>query len=221
MIQIEACLHADADFRLRVLSLIGQMRALPSSQINRSEHFGIHSALAVIALRAGDECAEHELDQAQAIINNMEISISGAFESYANLFEVATALAESPGIASTAQHRNAQRVKNTCTILHKFARTHYFARPRTLIFDGIQQWQRGAHGKALRSWEKAAALAGSYSMRYDIARAHFEIGRHLADGERWQKLGADEHLHLAEAIFSEIDAGYMLSRIEALYRSLK
>lgn len=214
MIQIESCLRSDRDPALRTMPLVQQIQALPSDKINRSELFGIHSSLAVIALRSGNARTVYELDQAQAIISSLKMPISGAFESYANLSEVAVALAESTDVSLTARQKNVQRAGNACATLHKFARTHHFARPRTLIYDGIRQWQQGKSGTALKSWLKAVSAAEKYEMRYDIARAHFEIGRHLAERETLDGHDKAYYLEQAQAEFAEIGAGYMLHRVE-------
>jgi tetratricopeptide (TPR) repeat protein len=214
--QAEVCLHADDDPARRALPLIEQARALPANEINKSEHFRIYANLAAVFLRSGDtEQSAQELDRALAILDSMVLPANWAFEGYANTPEVALALTDLPDLALAEQREIMQRAEHACAILQKFARAHCFARPWVLIFAGILDWHKGKHKKALKSWQKAAVVAEKFSMRYDIARAHFEIGRHLADGEQWETLDADEHLRQAEAIFAEIGSGYMLSRIEA------
>ena len=51
-------------------------------------------------------------------------------------------------------------------------------------------------------------------MRYDIARAHFEIGRHLAPRQIFDGHDGAYYLEQARAEFAEIGAGYMLHRVK-------
>ncbi len=145
----------------------------------------------------------------------MALPANGAFESYANLSEVATSLTALPDISPADQRIHDHRSDQAYVILHKFTRAHRFALPRKLIFEGIRNWQQGRHKKAFKNWKKAAALAPKFGARYDIARAHFEIGRHLAPQQIWDGHDGAYYLEQARAEFAEIGAGYMLSRIEA------
>jgi tetratricopeptide (TPR) repeat protein len=215
--QIEVCLHIDRDPTVRVLPLLRQAQAQPSNKLNRAEHFGIHSNLAVVALRTGDSArAACDLGQAIAYVNSMALPANGAFESYANLSEVATALTALPDISPADQRIHDHRSDQAYAILHKFTRTHRFALPRKLIFEGIRNWQQGRLKKAFKNWQEAAALAPKFGARYDIARAHFEIGRHLAPQQTWKGQGAEYYLAQARSGFADIGAGYLLAQVERL-----
>lgn len=107
-----------------------------------------------------------------------------------------------------------KRAEHACAILHKFARSHRFARPRALIFAGILDWQKGRQKKALKTWQRAAAVAVELSMRYDVAHAQFEICCHLAPQQIWDGHAGAYYLEQARAEFAEIGAGYMLHRVE-------
>jgi predicted ATPase/DNA-binding SARP family transcriptional activator len=214
--QAEFCLHVDDNPATRALPLIVQAQALPASEVNKSEHFRIYANLAVVFLRSGDTArAAQELERALAILDSMVLPANWAFEGYANAPEVALALAKLPDLAPAERRQTMQRAEHACAILKKFARAHCFARPRALIFAGILDSQKGKHKQAFNAWQKAAAVAGELSMRYDTARAHFEIGRHLAPQETWDGHDGACYLEQARAEFAEIGAGYMLSRIEA------
>ena len=213
--QAEFCLHVDDDPARRALPLLEQARALPADEINKSEHFRICANLAAVFLRSGETGqAAQELDRALAILDSMVLPANWAFEGYAITFEVALALAELPDLAPAEQRETMQRAEHACAILKKFARAHCFARPRALILAGILDSQKGKYKQAFKAWQRAAALAEELSMRYDIARAHFEIGRHLAPEQTWEGQGAEYYLTQAKSEFGDIGAGYLLSQVE-------
>lgn len=213
--QAEFCLHVDDNPATRALPLIVQAQALPASEVNKSEHFRIFANLAPVALRTGDTVqAAQALDRSLAILDIMVLPANWAFEGYANVPDTALALLENPDLSPAERRENMKRAKHACAILHKFACAHRFARPRALIFAGILNWQKGRQKRAFKTWQKAAAVAAELSMRYDIARAQFEIGRHLAPQQIWDGHDGAYYLEQARAEFAEIGAGYMLSRIE-------
>ncbi len=215
--QAEFCLHVECDPTTRVLPLLIQAQALPANALNHSEHFRIHGGLAVVGLRTGDrECAAQELDRALALVAKMALPANWAFEGYANLPEVALALWEHNARRAPQAGELEQMAKRACTILDKFARAHRFARPRALIYAGICHWQHGRQHKAFSLWERSAAAAAAAGMRYDLGRAHYEIGRHLATGARYGDLSAAQHLERAHAEFQAIGAGHALSQLAAL-----
>ncbi len=213
--QAEFRLHVDDDPATRALPLIEQAQALPANEINKSEHFRIFANLAPVALRTGDTVrAAHVLDRSLAILDSMVLPANWAFEGYANVPDTALALVEIRELSPAERRTNMQRAEHACAILHKFARAHRFARPRALIFAGILDWQNGKHKQALKAWQKATAAAAELSMRYDIARAHFEIGRHLAPRQIFDGHDGAYYLEQARAEFAEIGAGYMLHRVK-------
>jgi predicted ATPase/DNA-binding SARP family transcriptional activator len=82
--------------------------------------------------------------------------------------------------------------------LRRYARTFPMARPRALICTGWQAALGGRTGRALRLWARAVRAAESLGMPYERARAHDELGRRLAPGQR-SPLGLDRAAHLARA----------------------
>ena len=125
-----------------------------------------------MALRTGDsERAAEELDRAMAFVEQMALPANWAFEGYANLPEVALALAELPNLSPADQRKNEQRAAHACAILSKFAHAHRFAGPRALIYRGCCQWQRGRRNAAFKLWQQGADAADAFAMRYDRGRA--------------------------------------------------
>jgi hypothetical protein len=56
-------------------------------------------------------------------------------------------------------------------------------RPRALLWKGTLAWLSGKRRRAHTAWQESVAAAESLQMPYDQGLAHFEIGRHLADGD--------------------------------------
>ncbi|HEX6676313.1 MAG TPA: hypothetical protein VF486_14960, partial [Actinomycetes bacterium] len=82
--------------------------------------------------------------------------------------------------------------------LRRYARSHPMARPRALTCLGSQRWLEGRRGAASRAWGRAAKEAERLAMPWELARAHQELGGHLAPGER-SSLGLDRAAHLDRA----------------------
>jgi hypothetical protein len=82
--------------------------------------------------------------------------------------------------------------------LRTYARVYPMARPRALTCLGWSLWLDGRRGAAVRAWARALRRAERLAMPYEVARAHHELGRHLAPGRR-SPLGLDAAAHLAAA----------------------
>jgi hypothetical protein len=61
------------------------------------------------------------------------------------------------------------------------------------------QWLDGRPGAARRAWARAIREAERLAMPYELARAHYELGRHLAVGGERATLGLDRAGHLEHA----------------------
>ncbi|MET8306790.1 BTAD domain-containing putative transcriptional regulator [Micromonospora sp. NPDC005173] len=101
--------------------------------------------------------------------------------------------------------------------LDRYARTFAMARPRSLICLGWYRWLDGRAGAAMRAWVRAVREAERRQMPYELARAHHELGRHLAAGQR-SALGLNRAEHLERAIAGFEIAGCRgdLRRVQAL-----
>ena len=70
-------------------------------------------------------------------------------------------------------------------------------------------WLEGAHAQAEQAWQKSLAQAEALGMKYEVALAHYEWGRHLRAEER------EAHLTQARAQFELLGAAYDVARAEA------
>jgi predicted ATPase/DNA-binding SARP family transcriptional activator len=105
--------------------------------------------------------------------------------------------------------------------LRRYARTFPMARPRSLICLGWWAWSDGRTRAARRAWARAVREGERLQMPYELARAHHELGRHLAPGER-SPLGLDraEHLERAMTGYRTAGCGADLARVRAIATSL-
>ncbi|MET8089945.1 BTAD domain-containing putative transcriptional regulator [Micromonospora sp. NPDC005220] len=148
-----------------------------------------------------------------------------ALEAHAGIAEVCLALREltdphrtserGAGEPSPAELRDSTRI--ALRRLRRYARTFPMARPRALICLGWYRWLDGRAEPARRAWVQAAREAERRHMPYELARAHDELGRHLAAGQR-SALGLDttEHLDRAIAGFGVAGCRADMRRVQAL-----
>ena len=82
--------------------------------------------------------------------------------------------------------------------LHRYGRAFPMARPRGLLDAGSWHRLEGRPRQAARCWARAVQAAERLAMPYELARAHLELGRQLAEAER-SPLGLDRAAHLERA----------------------
>jgi tetratricopeptide (TPR) repeat protein len=96
-------------------------------------------------------------------------------------------------------------------ILWRFARQLPLGRPYAHLWRGLSAWLAGRESRAMREWHKAASLGAALGLRYEVARAHFEIGRHLPVSE-----SRASHLRQAQEEFERLGCAVELERIRDL-----
>jgi hypothetical protein len=101
--------------------------------------------------------------------------------------------------------------------LRRYARSFPMARPRALTCLGWSRWQDGRRRQAVRAWTRAVREAERLAMPYELARAHYELGRHLGPKERSPlRLDGAGHLALAAATFTSIGCRADLGAAQAI-----
>ncbi len=98
--------------------------------------------------------------------------------------------------------------RQACKILHGFCRIFPIGKPAAWLYQGNLDWLEGKTEKAYKAWQKSIAFATQFSMPYELARAHFAIGRHLPpeDPER------QSYLRIAVENFMKLGASGDLQR---------
>jgi len=103
------------------------------------------------------------------------------------------------------------RVSRLCRMIDQYARISPPGRARAWLWRGCMDWLGGRFEPAQRAWRRALVEADRFSLPYETARAHYEIGRRLAptDPERIR------HLLQAEEGFRRVKAEADLNRVKA------
>jgi len=78
-------------------------------------------------------------------------------------------------------------------------------------FSGDLEWHRGKHDKALQYWRTAIEKAHAFPMKYEEARAHLALGRHLEKGN----VERTASLEKAAELFSECGLENWVSVVRA------
>jgi eukaryotic-like serine/threonine-protein kinase len=115
------------------------------------------------------------------------------FDMFATIAEVRVKIYEA---APTEQRRLAARI--AVETLGRYGKVFPISKPRALLWRGLLLYQEGQQNKAKKLWEESLALACKLELPYDIALAHYELGRH----------GSKEHLSQAAEEFECIGASY-------------
>jgi tetratricopeptide (TPR) repeat protein len=89
--------------------------------------------------------------------------------------------------------------------LRRYARSIPMAQPRALACLGRWYWLKDQRGAARRAWARAAQAAERLAMPWELAYAHYELGRHLGVDAR-SSLGLDrtDHLDKAKSTFEAL-----------------
>jgi tetratricopeptide (TPR) repeat protein len=98
--------------------------------------------------------------------------------------------------------------RQACKTLHNFSRVFPIGKPAAWLYQGNLDWLEGKADNAYKAWRKAISLAEQLAMPYELARAHYELGRFLPldDPQR------EKHLQAAAAGFERLGAAGDLRR---------
>jgi hypothetical protein len=104
------------------------------------------------------------------------------------------------------------RAGDVTGVAQQYARLFPIGRPQAYLTRGSLAWARGQHRRAHRSWRRALAAAKRLQMPYEMARAHAEIGSHLALDAPMRRA----HLAQAAAIFGQLGCAWDLAVVVTL-----
>ena len=211
---IETTLRTDPDDPALAGWVDEAERLLP--KVARIDAARIHVATARLHLAAGRPAPAWQAIRVADRLTGPRPSFEQyALEAHAGVAEVCLALIELDGPPDPAALR--ETAAAALRRLRRYARTFPMARPRALICAGWSAWLAGRPGPAWRAWARAVPEAERRQMPYELARAHFELARHLVPGQR-SPLGLDRagHLDRATAGFQRIGCRADLRRARAL-----
>jgi predicted ATPase/DNA-binding SARP family transcriptional activator len=198
--------------------VVAEAEQLPAGGVPTIDVVRIQVAAARFHLAAGRAADAWGSLRAAAALAGPEPSFHPyTIEAHAGLPEVGLALLERGEPAGTDPAEPRALAAAGLRRLQRWARVFPMARPRSLLCAGAWQRLAGRRGQAARSWARAAQAAERLAMPYELARAHLELGRQLAPGER-SPLGLDRdgHLERAAAGLAAIGCRADLAAVQAL-----
>jgi predicted ATPase/DNA-binding SARP family transcriptional activator len=221
VVLMETALRADPDDPALAGWAEEATRLLPD--VAKVDAARFHAAMARVHLAAGRPADAWQATRtADRLVGPGPSFVQYALEAHAGIPEVCLALLEREDVEAAGVDAAALRATAAAGVrrLRRYARTFPMARPRALICLGWSRWQDGRQAAARRAWARAVREAERRRMPYELARAHHELGRHLAVGER-SPLGLDRAGHLERALagFQAAGCGADRRRVQALAAS--
>jgi predicted ATPase/DNA-binding SARP family transcriptional activator len=224
VVQIETALRTDPE-NPAVAGWVEEAGRLVDADVARVDVVRFHVARARLLLAAGRPAdAWQAVRTADRIAGPGPSFVQYALDGHAGIPEVCLALREPdgdggspPGTGGPEPAELRATAATGLRRLRRYARSFPMARPRALTCLGWSRWLDGQHRPALRAWARAVREAERLRMPYELARAHFELGRHLDAGQR-SPLGLDRAGHLERALagFEAAGCGADLRRVQAL-----
>lgn len=177
--------------------------AAPLLEVSKdvSEEFIFTANQAVLALYQKDLDRAFETARRGLEMQQHASSVYSMLEGYAGIAEVLMTLWEK-------QYQPAEpfdiptAAGQTCKAFGAYARRFPIGKPRSLAWQGLNEWLSGSHEKSHRTWARALTAARALHMPYEEALAHKLIGQHLAE----MVPGHKEHLAEFRRICEQLGA---------------
>ncbi|WP_433288003.1 ATP-binding protein [Micromonospora sp. CA-244673] len=220
LLLIETALRAEPDAPALANWCEEAERLLPKVATIDAARF--HAATARRHLAAGRWTDAHQaIGTADRLMGPRPSFEQYALEAHAGVPEVYLTLLELAGRGETSGELSSGTLRAAAAAalrrLRRYARTVPMARPRALICAGWYSWLDGRAGAARQAWVRAVGEAARLQMPYELARSHYELGRHLAPGQRSPlSLSGSEHLEEAMAGFRGAGCSGDLHRVQVL-----
>jgi predicted ATPase/DNA-binding SARP family transcriptional activator len=187
-------------------------------QVARIDAARFHAAMARLHLAAGRPAdAWRATRAADQLVGPAPSFTQYSLEAHAAVPEVCLALLERGAQVAAEPAELRATAARGLRRLRRYARSFPMARPRALTCLGWSRWQDGRRRQAVRAWTRAVREAERLAMPYELARAHYELGRHLGPKERSPlRLDGAGHLALAPATFTSIGCRADLGAAQAI-----
>jgi hypothetical protein len=195
--------------------------AAPAEVSTLTAQMFIRTSRARLYLRQGrPDLAVREAEEFNRQIEENPFVANAVFAyGYAAAAETAVAAWEAAGEKECPERQAAEKA---CRNLEKAARIFWNARPAARLYRGCYEWLAGRPREAHRAWAEALATARVQGVPYEEGLAHYETGRHLAEGETASDgLGRREHLERAAEIFTRLEIPYELNLARAATLTLR
>jgi hypothetical protein len=186
---------------------------LPDGETMKSEAFLAAAALAMARFLNGDHAGAYEAAE-RAIEQSRENQPVGYWlrEPFAVIAETLLSLQEMGWTPESPQAAPVSRLADEAVAaMVRFARPMPLGRPYAHLWRGWAKWLAGKKSSAMRDWHTAEALGVRLGLPYEVARAHFEIGRHLPEGE-----ARTTRLRRAQEGFERLGCAMDVERVQQL-----
>ncbi|MCO4768970.1 MAG: AAA family ATPase [Deltaproteobacteria bacterium] len=171
------------------------------------------SVRAIVAMRAGDMQATRAAALAGlALLEGKAKTEPTAFLPYAFLAEALLFLLESGETGSEVE----AGLSRSLDLLGGLARAFPVCGPRHLVLTGRREAWRGSTKAAVRTWERASALAKSLEMTLDAGL----VDLLMASLPGHAPAESEARLRAAHAVFASLESPWYLAKAEAALRSL-
>lgn len=117
-------------------------------------------------------------------------------------------------LSAARPERYVREIESALGRLNALARRFPFAAPNALLFQGRHDWQQKKIERAYRCLRRSLEVAQRFDGRYEIAQAHFWLGRLTTcpGSASHMAAGADDHLQSALSLFEQIGAKWEAER---------
>jgi predicted ATPase/class 3 adenylate cyclase len=217
---IAAGLYWQAFFKLRqgdnpgrIIRLLEESASAPDEVMNDLDWIIVFSSLAQAYMRQDQDAkALEQVSRATKVIAAIARPTNSlALLGYADVAGVYLSLWEKD---VDSEDRNLLRhaAHRVCEDMKVYARLVPSGKSIIWLYQGLYDWLDGRPRKSQATWQEALILADTLGMPYDQARVHYQIGRHLGEGETTKEgWGRREHLNRAAELFARFGAKYDLA----------
>jgi tetratricopeptide (TPR) repeat protein len=174
----------------------------------RSEALWAHGMLALCELR---------LEQPAAAFDHAREALTHAMSTQPVIYYVQHGLSAMAEVLLTLEETSLRgwypvidlRVREACRQLARYGFRFRMGRAAAALWNGSRLWRQGRRRQAVRAWQRSIAVGREADTKYDLGRAHLELGRHLPEDD------PDRAHHLEEAmhIFGSLGARYELEQV--------
>lgn len=187
---------------------------LTDQRTMKSERICALGGLALARLWNGNPNGAYEAAQhAVALMREIRPVAYWLQQPMAMTCETLLTLSEMDGSGSTAHRKAVAKLTGEAVgALRTYAKTLPLGRPYAQVWGGLHDWQRGHKKRAMQQWQQAMTLAEQLQTPFELARGHFEIGRHLAESDPQRQV----HLRAAQDGFERLSCRLETGRVHAL-----
>ena len=185
---------------------------LDTEQLDPGLTFNPWSVIAYVRLLQADYQGAYEaVTIASQIAEETNANASFGYVAFSQMVEVYMTLLEGDTGITIDRETIIKKVQKAVRGLRMF--TPPTGKSSAWRAQGRLDWYAGKMGKAMKAWQQSLKYAESIRMPFELALAHYEIGRHMTADQPER----DEHLYIAAEHFVALGAHIFLTAIRQFY----